>query len=132
MPIVRSAVSEEGFTSRVYPPFVAAPMSKSPTAVAVIPLIRKLSLLTCNVILSSFTCRVFPDLERASPAVICPAPENCTKVRLVVSRVIVSFVVSTKPLSPFTVPSSTKQNIPAVTSAEVFASSERAGVAATT
>ena len=54
----------------VYPAFDAAPMSKSPTAVAEIPLIRRASEFTSTVILSSFTLRVFPDLERASPATI--------------------------------------------------------------
>ncbi len=66
----------EGFVKEVYPALLACPTSKSPTAVAVTPFILRVSELTSKVILSSFTFKVFPDLVNASPAVICPAPEN--------------------------------------------------------
>jgi hypothetical protein len=112
----------DGLTCRVYPPSVAAPNKMSPTAVVDIPLILRLSVFTSNVMLSSFTLRVLPDLLNASPATICPAPENCAKLKFVVSSVIGLFVVRTYPLSAPAVPSSTNTNNPEVTSAEVFAS----------
>ena len=59
---------------------------------------------------------VLPDFVKPVPAVIWPEPENCVKVRSVVPTVISSLVVNVKPLSPFTVPSSTKKKAPAVTS----------------
>ena len=49
-------------------------------------------------------------------------------VNEVVFRLIVSFVVSTKPWSPFVVPSSTNTNIPEVTSTLALASVDLAGV----
>jgi hypothetical protein len=76
VPIVRKAPLELGFTSRVYPPFDAAPIRRSPTAVAEMPLIRRLVPSASKVILSSFTARVVPLWEIPSPAVIDPAPEN--------------------------------------------------------
>ena len=73
------------------------------------------------------TVNVFPDLLKPVPAVIWPAPLNWVNDKSVVSNVIVSLVVNTKPLSPLIVPSSTNINIPAVTSEEIFASLARVG-----
>ena len=57
-----------------------------------------------------------------APAVICPAPENCSNTNAVVPAVIGFTVVSTYQLFAFAVPSSTKTNIPEFMTAPVFAS----------
>ena len=61
-------------------------------------------------------------MDIASPATICPAPENCVNASEVEPTVIVPSVVNTNPWSAFAVPSSTNTNIPAVTSDEASAS----------
>ena len=70
---------------------------------------------------------VFPDFVRPSPAVICPAPENCDTVncvlllRVALVNVGVPLCVNTYPLSAL-VPSSTKVKVPPVSSDATFAS----------
>ena len=92
-----------------------------------------MSELTSIVLLSSFTFKVFPDLLKASPAITCPAPENCTTGIAVVPKLEgVPSCVKTNPLSPFTVPSSTNTNVPPVSSAATFASADLAGEVPTT
>ena len=68
------------------------------------------------------TSIVLPVFVKPAPAEIWPAPENCSKVILVVPSVGVPFVVRTKPLSAFAVPSSTKVNAPPVSSEAASAS----------
>ena len=73
------------------------------------------------------TANVVPVSVRPAPPAYVPAPENCVNVSAVVPSVIASSVVRTQPVFPLAVPSDTKVNRPAVTSALRFASSARAG-----
>ena len=63
------------------------------------------------------TSRVLPFFVSATPALICPAPENWVNASEVLPTVIGSFVVSTHAESAFTEPSETNVNRPDVTSA---------------
>ena len=76
---------------------------------------------------AEFKETVLPEIPMPFPAINCPAPENCVNVKLVVPNVTTSSVVNTNPAFPLTVPSDTKVNNPAVTSALVFASAARVG-----
>ena len=71
------------------------------------------------------TLSVLPLFDMPVPAMICPAPENCVKVRSETPRVIEPVVVSTQPEEALRVPSVMKVNMPDVTSASVSASVER-------
>ncbi|OUU18412.1 MAG: hypothetical protein CBC05_02470 [Crocinitomicaceae bacterium TMED45] len=63
------------------------------------------------------TFSVLPVFVIPEPAVIAPPPENCVNAKFVVPTVIAPLVDNTKPLSAFTVPSSTNAKAPEVTSA---------------
>ena len=56
--------------------------------------------------------KVLPLLSNPFPGVICPAPLNWTNSILSVPTLTEPLLVTTKPLSPFVVPCSTKVNAP--------------------
>ena len=82
----------------------------------------KASLVTCIEESSTSTSKVLFVFDKAAPAVICPAPENCATVIAVDPNVGVPSCVNTYPLSALIVPFSTKVNAPPVISEAVSAS----------